>query len=67
MNSEVTARNVLFLRRINVIGIYVVMFQVILKTLVRVLFVFVILIIAFSMALYMLMMREVSTTRQNGD
>ncbi|XP_022097081.1 transient receptor potential cation channel subfamily A member 1-like [Acanthaster planci] len=48
----------LYQQRINAVGIYVVMFQVILKTLVRVLVVFVTLIIAFSMSLHMLMQYE---------
>ena len=51
-----------FACRIDVIGIYVVMFYVILKTLVRVVLVFMGLFIAFAMALFILMKDEVRMT-----
>ncbi|XP_035826421.1 transient receptor potential cation channel subfamily A member 1 [Aplysia californica] len=49
-----------FLQRFDFFGIYVVMFLEILRTLVQVLCVFSILIIAFGLAFYMLMFKEVS-------
>ncbi|XP_071965136.1 transient receptor potential cation channel subfamily A member 1-like isoform X2 [Antedon mediterranea] len=48
----------LYLQRFDIFGIYVVMFLEILKTLIQVLLVFSILIIAFSLALYILLSQE---------
>ncbi|XP_038056878.1 transient receptor potential cation channel subfamily A member 1-like isoform X2 [Patiria miniata] len=55
----------MYQQRINAVGIYVVMFQVILKTLVRVLIIFITLIVAFSMSLFMLMKDEQNNAFQS--